>query len=83
MGFCKGEIEKYFKLTLFLSSMLTKKEEKILRLIVVRSDNDPHNPEFPPENPKFPATPTYQFQRVQKYLLLIPVRQDMMDSPPF
>jgi|SRR3989338_4989718 len=42
--------------------MLTKKEQEMLRLITVRSDNDPHNPEFPPENPKFPATPTYKIK---------------------
>lgn len=40
--------------------MLTLKEEKVLKSIKVKSDNDPHNPEFPPESPKFPATPTYK-----------------------
>lgn len=39
---------------------LSKQEEKILKSIVVASENDPNKPEFPPENPKFPATPTYQ-----------------------
>lgn len=40
--------------------MLTREEEKILRKIKVPSENDPNKPEFPPENPKFPATPTYK-----------------------
>jgi hypothetical protein len=39
---------------------LSTDEEQILQSIVVASDNDPLNPEFPPDNPKFPATPTYQ-----------------------
>lgn len=39
---------------------LTVKERKILRSIVVASENDPHHPEFPPDDPKFPATPTYR-----------------------
>lgn len=37
---------------------LTKSEEKILRSIIVASENNPNKPEFPPDNPKFPATPT-------------------------
>ncbi|MFA4873360.1 MAG: PLP-dependent lyase/thiolase [Patescibacteria group bacterium] len=37
---------------------LSKNEEKILRSIVVPSENNPQAPEFPPGNPKFPATPT-------------------------
>jgi len=41
---------------------LTPKEQKILDSIIVRSDNDPSNPEFPADDPKFPATPTYQIQ---------------------
>jgi len=41
---------------------LSQKEEKILKSIVVRSENDPDNPEFPPEDPKFPATPTYKIE---------------------
>lgn len=40
--------------------MLTAQEERILQAINVRSDNDPLNPEFPPENPRFPATPTFK-----------------------
>jgi len=40
--------------------MLTKKEEKILSLIPEGSYNDPNNPEFPDNAPKFPATPTYK-----------------------
>ncbi|MEX1112804.1 MAG: PLP-dependent lyase/thiolase [Candidatus Andersenbacteria bacterium] len=41
---------------------LTEQEEKILKSIVVASDNDPRHPEFPPGNPQFPATPTYQIE---------------------
>ena len=41
---------------------LTPKEQKILDSIIVRSDNDPSNPEFPADDPKFPATPTYQIE---------------------
>jgi hypothetical protein len=39
---------------------LSKKEEKILKSIVVASENNPNQPEFPADNPKFPATPTYK-----------------------
>lgn len=39
---------------------LSKKEEQILKSIVVASENDPNKPEFPADNPKFPATPTYK-----------------------
>lgn len=41
---------------------LTQKEKRILESIVVASDNDPNNPEFPPHNPRFPATPTYKIK---------------------
>jgi len=41
---------------------LSRKEEEILKSIIVRSENDPNNPEFPPDNPKFPATPTYKIK---------------------
>lgn len=41
---------------------LTEKEEQILNSIIVASENDPDKPEFPPENPKFPATPTYKIK---------------------
>lgn len=41
---------------------LSKEEEKILESIIVPSENDPAKPEFPPGNPKFPATPTYQIK---------------------
>ncbi len=41
---------------------LTKKEEKILKSIVVGSENNPDKPEFPPDAPKFPATPTFQIE---------------------
>ncbi len=39
---------------------LSKKEEAILKSIVVASENNPKKPEFPSDNPKFPATPTYK-----------------------
>lgn len=41
---------------------LTTLESTILRSIQVASENDPLKPEFPPDNPKFPATPTYQIK---------------------
>lgn len=41
---------------------LSKKEEKILESIIVASENDPDKPEFPPDDPKFPATPTYKIE---------------------
>ncbi|MDA2936222.1 PLP-dependent lyase/thiolase [Patescibacteria group bacterium AH-259-L05] len=41
---------------------LSKKEEQILKSIIVASENDPNNPEFPPDDPKFPATPTYKIE---------------------
>lgn len=41
---------------------LSEKEEKILESIIVPSENDPNNPEFPPDSPKFPATPTYKIE---------------------
>ncbi len=40
--------------------VLTKDEEKILKSIIIPSENNPAKPEFPPDNPKFPATPTYR-----------------------
>jgi len=40
--------------------ILSRKEEKILKSIVVASENNPSKPEFPADNPKFPATPTYK-----------------------
>jgi len=39
---------------------LSKEEEETLKLIIVASENDPLKPEFPADNPKFPATPTYK-----------------------
>lgn len=39
---------------------LSKREARILRSIVVASENDPRQPEFPADDPKFPATPTYR-----------------------
>ncbi len=41
---------------------LSKQEEQILSSIVVASENDPNRPEFPPDDPKFPATPTYKIK---------------------
>lgn len=41
---------------------LSLKEEKILKSIVVASENDPKKPEFPPDHPRFPATPTYKIK---------------------
>lgn len=41
---------------------LTKLEQKILRGIRVASENNPLLPEFPADNPKFPATPTYKIK---------------------
>ncbi len=37
-------------------------EQKILDGIVIASANDPLRPEFPADNPKFPATPTYKIK---------------------
>ena len=41
---------------------LTKKEEGILKSIVVASENDPDRPEFPPNAPKWPSTPTKRIE---------------------
>ena len=41
---------------------LSQKEEKILKSIKVPSENNPNKPEFPPEHPRFPATPTYKIK---------------------
>ncbi|MBU1199002.1 MAG: PLP-dependent lyase/thiolase [Nanoarchaeota archaeon] len=41
---------------------LSAKEKNILQSICVGSENDPNKPEFPPDNPKFPATPTYRIK---------------------
>ncbi len=41
---------------------LTKQEKKILACIHVPSENNPNRPEFPPNNPRFPATPTYKIK---------------------
>lgn len=41
---------------------LTKKEKQILDSIIVASENDPLLPEFPADDPKFPATPTYKIE---------------------
>ena len=41
---------------------LSEKEERILKSIFVASENNPHKPEFPPDNPKFPATPTFKIE---------------------
>jgi hypothetical protein len=39
---------------------LSKSEQEILKNIMVPSENDPDKPEFPPNNPRFPATPTFK-----------------------
>ncbi|MEW5896899.1 MAG: pyridoxal-phosphate dependent enzyme [Nanoarchaeota archaeon] len=41
---------------------LSEKERKSLYSIRVASENDPTKPEFPPDSPKFPATPTYKIK---------------------
>jgi cysteine synthase len=41
---------------------LTSKELYILNSIIIASDNDPNRPEFPADDPKFPATPTYHIK---------------------
>lgn len=41
---------------------LTTKEKEILKSIHIASENDPEKPEFPPDDPKFPATPTYEIK---------------------
>ena len=41
---------------------LTNEEEKILKSIVIASENNPEKPEFPVDDPKFPATPTYKIK---------------------
>jgi hypothetical protein len=41
---------------------LSKTEIKILKSIKVASENDPNKPEFPADDPKFPATPTYRIK---------------------
>ncbi len=41
---------------------LSRVEEKVLKSIIVPSENNPNKPEFPPDNPKFPATPTYKIK---------------------
>ena len=35
---------------------LTKKEEKIMNSIVIASENNPNEPEFPPDDPHWPST---------------------------
>lgn len=41
---------------------LSKTEQQTLRSIVVASENDPRKPEFPSDDPKFPATPTVRIR---------------------
>ncbi len=43
-------------------SYLSMLEQWILDSIYIASKNDPNKPEFPPNNPKFPATPTYKIE---------------------
>lgn len=42
--------------------MLTARERRILASIRVPSENEPTKPEFPPEHPRFPATPTVRIR---------------------
>lgn len=42
--------------------MFFKSDKSILAKIRVPSEADPTMPEFPPDNPKFPATPTFQIK---------------------
>ncbi len=41
---------------------LSAKEEEILKSIHIASENNPTKPEFPADDPKFPATPTIKIQ---------------------
>jgi hypothetical protein len=41
---------------------LTKKEEEILKSIIIPSESNPNKPEFPPDKPSFPATPTFKIK---------------------
>jgi len=41
---------------------LSNEEKEILKSIIVASENDSDKPEFPPDDPKFPATPTYKIE---------------------
>jgi hypothetical protein len=41
---------------------LSRTEESILQSIVIASEDDPLKPEFPSDDPKFPATPTYKIE---------------------
>ncbi len=41
---------------------LTQHEQKILKSIHITSENDPRRPEFPPDHPRFPATPVYRIK---------------------
>lgn len=43
-------------------SNLSTREKRILDSIVVASENNPRKPEFPADDPKFPATPTFQIE---------------------
>ncbi len=41
-------------------SPLSAQEQEVLDSIIIQSEDDPRRPEFPPNNPRFPATPTYK-----------------------
>lgn len=45
-----------------ISMKLTQSEQLSLDSIRIASENDPLRPEFPADDPKFPATPTYQIK---------------------
>ncbi len=41
---------------------LPREEQEILDSIKVPSENNPSKPEFPPDRPRFPATPTFKIE---------------------
>lgn len=45
---------------LLTKNFLNQEEQVILDSIIIGSENNPKKPEFPPDHPKFPATPTYE-----------------------
>jgi len=55
-----SKLSELFSAQSTASGPLSVAEREALRAITVASDNDPRKPEFPPDSPKFPATPTYR-----------------------
>ncbi len=41
---------------------LSRQEQELLQSIRVPSENNPSKPEFPPDRPRFPATPTFKIE---------------------